>query len=320
MAKKNVSRETKQEEALENGGGEENRSDNTGATGAGEKGTGEQGAGAPSGESQGTSGGEQGEQGGEQGGGGASNGGGENGNGGERASAKDNLLQRIRSKRANGLGDASSNPDGTSVGNSKANERGILNGNGGAKGDNGSSSRANRNNGRGNAKDGKSNGGSSDDSLRNGGTRLEEKPTGVNVKGVDKIKALAQQAAQVEAPKLKFAWDEKPLSNKEGEEVLPKIRALLEFVFRHMDKGISVSNRNKAEARIWSSIDDEDIDIIASHLVEMGKASKIVATAVRRMTNSYRLLQIGLITLPKFIQTYQFYAANGGFALALGGK
>jgi hypothetical protein len=86
-----------------------------------------------------------------------------------------------------------------------------------------------------------------------------------------------------------------------------------------MDKGISISNRAKNEAQIWSAIDNEDLDIIAGHLVEMGKASKVVATAVRRMTNSYRLLQIGLITLPKFIQTYQFYATNGGFALG-GGK
>jgi hypothetical protein len=108
------------------------------------------------------------------------------------------------------------------------------------------------------------------------------------------------------------------LTKKEGDEILPKIKGLLEFIFRHADKGITISNRNRAEAHIWSSIDDEDIDIIATHLVEMGKASRIVATAVRRMTNSYRLLQIGLITLPKFIQTYQFYAANGGFAL--GGK
>jgi hypothetical protein len=79
-----------------------------------------------------------------------------------------------------------------------------------------------------------------------------------------------------------------------------------------------MSNREKAEAHVWSAIDDEDIEIISEHLVEMGKASKVVATAVRRMTNSYRLLQIGLITLPKFIQTYQFYASHGGFAL--GGK
>lgn len=97
--------------------------------------------------------------------------------------------------------------------------------------------------------------------------------------------------------------------------MLPKVKALLEFVFRHMDKGITVSNRARVEAHIWSAIDSEDIEIISTHLVEMGKGSKIVATAVRRMTNSYRLLQIGLITLPKFIQTFQFYQTNGGFAL-----
>lgn len=130
---------------------------------------------------------------------------------------------------------------------------------------------------------------------------------------------MAQKASQMEAPKLKFTWDEKPLTNKEGDEILPKIKALLEFVFRHMDKGISISNRNRTQASIWSAIDSEDITIISEHLVEMGKSSKVVATAVRRMTNSYRMLQIGLITLPKFVQTFQFYQSNGGFAL-VGGK
>lgn len=308
------------EEEKENGGNE-NRDNQPGA---GEKGAGgESGAGGSSSSSGsgGAQGGNQGEQGGEQGGSGGEQGGSGSGSGEQKADRKLDLLQSIRNKRASGLNGASSNESGTSHGDSKGNGTGLPTSERGTKDNNGTSSRANRGNRRGGKQDSNGGGGSSESSQTNERATINEKPSGVAIKGADRIKQLAQaatEAARTEAPKLRFQWDDKPLTNKEGDEILPKIKGLLEFIFRHADKGITISNRNRAEAHIWSSIDDEDIDIIAGHLVEMGKASKVVATAVRRMTNSYRLLQIGLITLPKFIQTYQFYAANGGFAL--GGK
>lgn len=296
-------------------GGNENRSN---GEGAGSTGSTDKGIGTPSGEGGGesrTSGGEGGESGAS---GRASQGGEQESGGGPSEDRKTNLLQRIRNKRAERQHNASGTTNGTSVGNSqgvgdhdRGDKRRIAD-------DARPSSRANRNAGRSGEQDSNGNGGTRETSQTNDND-ARIKPKGVNIKGVDKIKALAQQASQAEPPKLRFTWDEKPLTNKEGDEILPKIKGLLQFLFRHADKGITITNRNRAEAHIWSAIDDEDIDIIASHLVEMGKASKIVATAVRRMTNSYRLLQIGLITLPKFIQTYQFYAANGGFAI-MGGK
>jgi hypothetical protein len=256
------------------------------------------------------------EQGGIEGSGRGSEGSSEGRQGGEREGEKVDLLQRIRSKRSNGQRAASSNPDGASNGNREGNATNLPGSKRGASDDDGASPGPNRTSGRGGKQDRDSDGGTGEITQGNESSGLKkEKAAGVNIKGVDKIKALAQKAAQAEPPKLRFAWDEKPLSNKEGDEMLPKVRALLEFVFRHMDKGISISNRQRIEAHIWSTIDGEDLDIIATHLVEMGKASKIVATAVRRMTNSYRLLQIGLITLPKFVQTYQFYASHGGFTL-----
>jgi hypothetical protein len=310
-------KDEKPKEEIENVG-DNNSNDNPASSGGTDGGT----------ESSGSSGG------GESSGGGSESSGGENSSGGSGSSSgggsesggrvKDpdrtnNLLQSIRAKRSNGLGVVSSNPNGASNGDSKGNASSIRGSDGGTKGNNGTNAGTNRTSRRGSKQD--SDGDSLPNQIAQGTDSSGIKAAGINVKGVDKIKALAQQATAIEPPKVRFSWDSKPLTNKEGEEVLPKIRALLEFVFRHMDKGITVSNRNRAQAAIWSNIDGEDIDIIASHLVEMGKASKVVATAVRRMTNSYRLLQIGLITLPKFIQTYQFYAENGGFALGLkGGK
>lgn len=112
---------------------------------------------------------------------------------------------------------------------------------------------------------------------------------------------------------MRFTWDAKPLSAKEATDLLPKVRGMIDFLFRYLDKGLSLTNRESAEAEIWSEIDDEDMDIIAGHLVDMAQASRIIATAVRRMSNSYRLLQIGIITAPRFVQTAQFYGQHGGF-------
>lgn len=117
---------------------------------------------------------------------------------------------------------------------------------------------------------------------------------------------------------MRFRWDEKPLTQKEAGELLPKVRGMLQFVFKYADTGISVTNKDRAQATIWRAIDDEDMDIIAGHFVDMAKASRIVATAVRRMSNSYRLLQIGVITAPRFMQTAQFYSQHGGFSILPG--
>lgn len=311
MAKKKA---TQKEEELNNEQGNDGNSGrDASSSSSGEQG-GVEGGGTPSGASGGVEGASGGVEGGNQDSSSGGDGSGQGVEGGSRASEKLDLLQRIRSKRSNGLSDTGSPTNGTGHADSQADGRGLSTGKRGTKTDDGATPRADSGNRLGGGQGHNSSGGTREITSGNDASRVKQQ--GVNIKGVDKIKQLAQAATQAQAPKIRFSWDEKPLSNKEGEEMQPKIRALLEFIFRHMDKGISISNRNKAEAHVWRSIDDEDLDIIASHLVEMGKASKVVATAVRRMTNSYRLLQIGLITLPKFIQTYQFYAANGGFSLA----
>lgn len=119
-------------------------------------------------------------------------------------------------------------------------------------------------------------------------------------------------------PKMRFTWDDKTLTKKEADELLPKFKGMLGVLFRAFDSGITVTNREHAKAEIWQTIDDEDVTIIAQHFVDMAQASKVIATVVRRMSNSYRLFEINLITLPKLIQTFQFYQAHGGFMLLPG--
>jgi hypothetical protein len=114
--------------------------------------------------------------------------------------------------------------------------------------------------------------------------------------------------------------DTNPLSEKEGKELLPRMVEILQTVFRYVDMGITMTNAERAEAYIWRTIDPEDCKVIAELLIEAGKKNRVVATGVRRLAMSYKLLQVGIITVPRFIQTYQHYAQHGGFALFGGGN
>lgn len=89
-------------------------------------------------------------------------------------------------------------------------------------------------------------------------------------------------------------------------------------LFKYADQFITMTNAEKAEAKIWSMIDDEDIAVLVSVVMDGAKQSKILATGVRKITKQYRLLRIGLITAPKLYETAAFYKLHGGFVLPWG--
>lgn len=89
----------------------------------------------------------------------------------------------------------------------------------------------------------------------------------------------------------------------------------LQTLGKYVDELISLTNSKKAQAKIWGTITLDEWMIIADMLVEDGKKSGIVATAIRATVTAYLRLQAGLIILPRVWETYQFYADNGGFKL-----
>lgn len=111
------------------------------------------------------------------------------------------------------------------------------------------------------------------------------------------------------------------LSAVEAKDLLPKFNEALRTIFQMADRVISMTNKEQAEAWIWQSIDKAERDIIATHLIELGQKSKVIAEGVRRITAAHRLLQIGLITGPRFLMTVQHYSEHGGIGLpSFGGK
>lgn len=119
-----------------------------------------------------------------------------------------------------------------------------------------------------------------------------------------------------ERPRLEL----KVLTATEAKDLLPKFEASLATVFKWADKAISMTNKDMADAWIWASIDKSEREIIATHLIELGQKSKVVAEAVRKVTAMHRLMQIGLITGPRFYMTAQHYMEHGGFAFPKWGE
>jgi transcriptional regulator with XRE-family HTH domain len=106
--------------------------------------------------------------------------------------------------------------------------------------------------------------------------------------------------------------EEKPLSADEAKAIRQDLMDGLEAIERGTDTVISNTNKEKAPAVIWQSIDDEDNGFLADQLISMGMRYKPVAWAARGIAHSSRLLRAGMILFPRFWETVQFYADNGG--------
>lgn len=123
----------------------------------------------------------------------------------------------------------------------------------------------------------------------------------------------APKAAQVKLP-----WDDvAPLSTGEATALRENVIEGMKAFWQGTDQVISFSNKNKREAYIWQSIDDEDTGFLADRLLMMATRNKAIAAGVRGVAASSALLRTGAILLPRFMQTVQFYSDNGG--LYIGG-
>ncbi len=100
----------------------------------------------------------------------------------------------------------------------------------------------------------------------------------------------------------------------------PLLEKTFEAVFKYMDKAITFTNKDQAEANIWRKIDVEEVGILAEVTMDGAKKSRILAAGVRKVTKQYKLFRVGLIAMPAIIETIRFYSQHGGFVLPAFGK
>lgn len=103
---------------------------------------------------------------------------------------------------------------------------------------------------------------------------------------------------------------------KEAGELRYTMYKALREIWRYADEGISLSNKAQAEAHIWRKIDQEETYVIVDALIKAGMANPYVAQAVRGVSEAYHHLEVGLILVPRFIETWKFYVQHGiGFSV-----
>lgn len=85
------------------------------------------------------------------------------------------------------------------------------------------------------------------------------------------------------------------------------------------DEFISNTNKNKAPARIWQTIDERQTSELVASLIGAGRQNPLVAATVRKLAETFNALQLGFILGPRFWRTYKFYLENGGFKIGFFG-
>lgn len=210
----------------------------------------------------------------------------------EGDSRKIDLLERIRSKRREGHSPTATPENGDSSGNAEGIADPTIGDESGTEGHAGTPGNSAGRRGRTDKKAGASNSGTGETGKRQSVTVKPVAPTSTG---------------------LQVQW-QNVLTDKEAKELLPKTQASLRTLFRYADEGITATTRDGMRASIWRTIDDEDLQILADAMVEAGRKSRIIATTVRKMVGMHRMLQIGLITGPRFVMTLQHYKRHGGFS------
>jgi hypothetical protein len=112
---------------------------------------------------------------------------------------------------------------------------------------------------------------------------------------------------------------QKELTKKESNELQPRVENALKALFTGVDKAIDMTTKNRTPdgVHIWGSIEDFEITIIATALLETGQKSKVVSTVTRRLAQDYTRLQLGIIVFPRFYDSYRHYITNGfGFGFS----
>lgn len=238
----------------------------------------------------------------------------EEGSNGDRKGSKTDLLQRIRDKKHKRNTERTSTEhrsveeqlQGLSGGNEDTNE-----GNGNEYGTGTRPGNGVTSNERGLTR---SDSNPNSDSTSSEPSRIKDKKPKVEV---GKLPPLPKANAIVDTkPK-----EEPTLTQKEAKDLKDRLKEALRVFFKLTDKGIGLTTK-KEEARvvlIWSTIDNDELDVIVTTLLESGQKSKIIAQSVRNITYNYKKLEMGLILAPRFVLSVQHYLHNG-FKIPFGGN
>lgn len=106
-----------------------------------------------------------------------------------------------------------------------------------------------------------------------------------------------------------------PLSQSEVSRYRDSLVDSIQGFSIELDKIITNTNRERAPAEIWSTMDNADCRTLADAFLSIASRSGQVAYVVRGTVRAWILYRAGAITLPRAYATIAHYQTHGGFAL-----
>lgn len=103
----------------------------------------------------------------------------------------------------------------------------------------------------------------------------------------------------------------RPLGKREASDARRKLIRSVELYAEHADDLIPLFSRTHEECSIWSTITEEEAAVIADALIDWGRQWAVAAQVVRGIVRTYSYVELGMITIPRAIQTIRYYLRNG---------
>lgn len=113
----------------------------------------------------------------------------------------------------------------------------------------------------------------------------------------------------------KESFRSKPLTEDEAENIkAPLIAALMDY-FRYADEAIYATHKAHNNVQIWSSIDEEEADVLVDAWLARAKRDAKSAAHIVQVVNSHDQLKVGIILAPRFYATFRTYVDGGGISV-----
>jgi hypothetical protein len=102
------------------------------------------------------------------------------------------------------------------------------------------------------------------------------------------------------------------LTPEETEGIRENLLIGLQTLEKNLDDIITHTNRQVAEAQIWGTIDDEDNAFLVDLMIQAGMRVPAAGQVVRYLANAAWQYRLGMMLVPRFVQTWNFYLDHGG--------
>lgn len=116
---------------------------------------------------------------------------------------------------------------------------------------------------------------------------------------------------------IKAPGQARPLSATEANEFEEYLIESMPDILGAVDWVITKTNRQHRDCYIWRDMPEDEQAVIVRAIIERGERSVQVAETVRAAVYVIRQWEVGIITLPRMLETLDFYAESGGFYLPI---